>query len=463
LDFGYVDHPPMIPFLAAFIPAIFGNSTLAFRLLPMTAGAVIVFMAGIITKELGGKTFAQITAALSIIISRSFITLGGLLTTNVFDQLFWALILYILILIIKKKNYRLWLYIGLIAGLGLMTKHTMAFLLFGIIIGIIFTDYRKMLYSKYPWYGALIAFVIFLPNLIWEMNHNWATIEFLQKASINRMAGINPLEYLRQQLYVLNPILLPLWIAGLYYFLFYKKAKAYRMFGWIYILLLIIFILMRGKSYYLIPYYLLIFAGGAVFIEILISKSNYKWLKPSIIVLLIIAGITIMPLALPILPIDKCADYVHFWGMTEQYDENGNPITLPPEFSDMIGWEAMVKNVAKVYNSLPPKEKEKCAVMANNYGQASAIDFYGAKYGLPKAISGHNNYWYWGPRDYSGDIMITVGIRLRSLRKAFNNVEQKGTIKNKYAIWYENNQPIYLWKGIKLPLRKLWPQMKLFY
>ena len=465
LSFGYVDHPPLTPLLAAIIRNTLGDSLFALRLLPALAGAALIFMIGLITREMGGNRYAQVLAAVCGIVTNIYLSMNTIFTTNAFDTLFWAIVLYLMVLILKYNKPKVWILIGIAIGIGLMTKHTMVFLCFGLLVGLLATKDRKFLLTKWPWYAGGIALIIFLPNLLWEISNGWPTIEFLSKAKINRMPAIDPLQFFLSQIYDLNPLLFLVLLVGIYHLLIVKKGERYRLFGWTYVALFVLFVLSKAKVYYLAPIYPVISASGAVLIERIISARKWRWAKSAILAILVVSGIVIAPIGLPILPVDTLAKYIDFWGLAGKSDQENGPveIQMPGVFADMHGWEEMVATVAQVYNNLPPEEKAQCAVSANNYGQAAAIDFFGKKYGLPKVICSHNSYWYWGPRDHTGEIMITIGVRMQSLKPAYNQVEQAATVKNKYVIWYENNQPVYIWRGIKIPLQKAWPQMRLFY
>ena len=452
LDFGYVDHPPFTPILAFIVRHTLGGSLFMLRLLPAIAGALMVLLVGIMVRRLGGGITAQIIAALCVIVAPIFLSMGILFTTNVFDQLFWTVCFYLLILMLKGNNLRYWLTIGTILGVGLLNKYSMLFLAIGLLIGFLLTSSRKMLFTKQFIYAVAIAIVIFIPNIIWQINHDWPTLEFLKKSVINRMPNVSPFEFIRSQFFAFNPVVFPVSIIGLAYLLFSKKAQRFRALAWIFVTVFVILAFQRSKDYYLAPAYPVIWAFGAIALERFASGRPRKWLARVTIAALIISGAVMAPLALPILPIEQADSYGRRFG-------DG----LHPVFSDMLGWENMVKTVAGVYNELPAEERANCAVMANNYGQAAAIDFFGGKYGLPKSISTHNSYWLWGPRNYTGDFVITAGVKKESLGQGFSEVKLGATIVNDHVVWYENNQPVYIWSGPKIPLKKIWPRIKLYY
>lgn len=463
LDWGYADHSPLIALVAKTARLLLGESLFAIRFFPAVAGAALVFFTGIITRELGGKRFAIALSAVLVLVAPYFIAISTVLTMNVFEPLFWMGCAYTAILIVKHNNPKLWLWFGLIAGLGLMNKHSMVFFGFALIAGLMLTRERKLLFSKWLLLGGLIALVVFLPNILWQINHDWATVELLRNAQENQTYHASPLEFLGGQILLLHPLTLPIWVAGLLFYLFSADAKPYRFLGWAYAILLVLMIVLNGKGYYLAPVYPILFAGGALVVERLARRPGWGWLKPATITLLILGGALIAPMALPVLPVETFIKYSTALGLNEGVKtENLRLGKLPQHYADMFGWEEMAAAVARVYNSLPPEERAKCAIYANNFGEAGAIDFFGKKYNLPKSISGHQNYYFWGPRDYTGEVVITVGERLEDVSKSFNQIELADTVKHEYAIPHENNLPIFICRQPKRPLNEIWPDTKCF-
>ncbi len=452
LDFGYVDHPPLIALLARFWIGVFGDSLFSVRFLPAVAGAAIVYLTGLITREFGGKTMAVITACLSVIIAPVILSTNNLFTTNVFDQLFWVISIYLMVKILKYDKPKYWIIVGLTIGMGLLNKHSVVFLIFGIILGLLLTSGRKYFQNKYLWIGAGLALLIFTPNLIWQIKHGWPTIEFLREAKINRVIGGSLLEFIKQIIFSYHPLTLPLWAAGIYFLLFSKEGKSYRPLGILFIILIVIFAAQKSKDYYLAPAFPMMWAGGAVLLERLLRKRKLKIVGPAIVGILFIGGAVLAPLSIPILPFDKTVEYC-------EYMQGG----LHPVYADMLGWENMVKTVAGVYNSLPADEKKVCGIMTQNYGQAAAIDFFGPQYNLPNAISPHNSYWLWGPKDYTGETLITAGISPDGLSQGFESYRVADMVVNDYVMRYETNQPVIIWKNPVMPLRDMWPFIKVYY
>ncbi len=462
LAWGFVDHPPLTPLIARLVTSSIGTSLAAIRLLPALAGAATVFVAGRIAKEAGGGLFAQVLTAIAVIIGANYLFFGTILTTNVFDQLLWAVALYLFVVALTRGEPKHWIWLGVVLGLGLLNKHTMVFLGAGLGGGLLLTSERERLKDRWPWVAAAIAFVIFLPNLIWEAQSGWPTIEFLQRAEINRMPTLSPGLFFAGQAWGLHVLLVPVWLIGLWRALRAKDAPWMRPVGVAYVLLFVYFVLTRAKHYYLVPFYPALLAFGAVWIERRVRAPRLRRVKAVVIVLLLAGGALMAPLSLPLLEPEAVIAYADWIQPGTRVVPQGES-RMPTAFQDMFGWEEMVATVAEAYHALPHEDRAVAAVSANNYGQAAAIDLFGEDHGLPKAVSTHNAYWYWGPRDYTGEVFLTVGVRPQALSGAFESGVLVGTVDNPYVVWYETDQPIILWRDMKIPLRDAWPRMKLFY
>jgi hypothetical protein len=468
LAWGYVDQPPLSIFLLAINRILLGDSIFALRLLPSLAGALTVIITGLMVKQLGGGRFAQALAALAAIITGVYLSLNSFYSMNSFDMLFWALSFYILILIIKKDKPKLWLLFGLVAGLGLMNKYSMLFFGFGLVVGLVLTQYRKYFLNKWFWLAGLIAFIIVLPHIIWEIQYDFPSIEFMRNASQYKNYPISPLEFLSGQVLLLSFTNAPLCLVGLYYYFFHKDGKSYRLFGWIFVIILLVMIALKAKAYYIAPVYYMLFASGALATEKFIHNLNWRWLKPSFISLMIISAIIVSPIAIPVLPVETFIKYAEFIGIVPPKMERSEMGALPQHFADRFGWENMVNTIAQVYHTLTPEEQSQCILFARNYGQAGAIDFFGEKYDLPKAACNHNNYWLWGPGERGGEIAIFIGYRgeikdnVKYLKQYFLEVEHVTTFKCTYCMPYENNLPIFICRKPKEPLKKVWVNFKTY-
>jgi dolichyl-phosphate-mannose-protein mannosyltransferase len=462
LAWGYVDQPPFAALMAFLTGHLLGDSLFALRFFPAVCGALVVLLTGLMARELGAGRFAQCLAATAVLVAPLYLGINNYFSMNCFDHLFWALAAYLVIRILKEDRPRLWLLFGLVAGLGLMNKYSMGFFLFGLAVGLVLTSARKYFASRWLWSGGALALVIFLPHILWEIRWGFPTREFIHNATLYKNAPMSPLAFLGATILDVHPFTLPIWLAGLYFFLWSEMGKAYRVMGWIYVAVLALLLFTRSKPYYFGPAYFMLFASGAVVIENFLRRRDLHWLKPASFALLLAGGLITAPFVLPMLPVESFIRYQNFLGLKPPREERDKPGQLPQQYADMFGWENLVATVAEVYNRLSPEEKARCLIFCDNYGEAGAIDFFGKKYGLPRASSGHNNYWFWGPQNPNADIVITVGESRRDVEKTFNEVELAATVVSQYARSFETNLPIYIGRDPKLSLKDVWPRTKDF-
>jgi hypothetical protein len=462
LDWGYVDQPPFVALVAFLSRRVLGESLLAVRFAPALAESLVVLLTGLIARELGGGKFAQALAALAFIIGPVYLSIGHILSMNAFDHLFWALAVYVLVLILKHDRPRLWVVFGLIAGAGLMNKYSVGFLGVGLVVGLALTPARKYFLNRWLWVGGALAFLIFLPHIVWEIQDGFPTREFIHNATVRKNLPMSPLAFLAESGLQVHPVTFPIWLAGLYFCFFSSLGKSFRVLGWIYVAVLGLFLLTNAKPYYLAPAVPMLLAAGAVEFESLIRARQWNWLKPAYATALVLGGLVTLPYALPVLPIETFIRYEDFIGLHPGSGERGQSGKLPQMYADMFGWENQVATVAKVYNALSPQEKARTIIFCSNYGQAGAIDFFGKKYGLPQARSGHNNYWYWGAGNWDADMVITVGESREDVEKTFSQVDLGATVVSEYARPSETDLPIYIGRKPKMSLREVWPRCKDF-
>jgi hypothetical protein len=408
-------------------------------------------------RELGGGRFAQVLAALAVIAAPAYLGTDSLLTMDAFDQLWWVMAAYIVVRLLKADDPKLWLLFGLIAGVGLMTKLTMLFFVSALVIGLLLTSGRRYLAGKWLWLGLLIAFVCVLPYIGWEFANGWPTLEFWKAYAGGKTYPVTPLKFVLQQIAVVHPLLLPLWLAGLGYYLFSKEAKPHRSLGIAYVLLFVAFMFTRAKVYFLAPAYPMLFAAGALVVERFSNRPGWRWLKSACISVVTIGGILTAPLVLPVLPVET---YIRlFGGRAKLQTERLQMGQLPQYFADRFGWRNLTATVAHVYRSLPPDDQARACIFAGNYGETGAINFFGKAYGLPQAISGHNQYYLWGPGDCTGELVITVGVPLQDVEGEFDSVTVADTATCKYCMPYESMLPILICRGLKGSLQQLWPSI----
>ncbi|HYL78662.1 MAG TPA: glycosyltransferase family 39 protein [Bryobacteraceae bacterium] len=460
LDWGYVDQAPMIALVTKIARLLFGDSLSAIRFFPALAGAAKVVLTGLVARELGGRRFAQGLAALAVLVAPGFLGVDNLLSMNCFEPLLWTGCAYVLVRIVNTGNRKLWIWFGLLAGLGLETKHSMLIFGAGLIVGLLLTPERRLLRTPWLWAGGLIAFLIFLPNLLWNIQHHFPFLELQENIRRSgRNVDLSLLDFFGQQVLTMLPLSVPIWLAGLWHYLFTKEGKPFRALGWAWLFTTAIILILNPRVYYLWPAFPILFAAGGVRCEIWLSRPRLEWLKFAYPALLVALAVVIAPIALPILPPETYVRYTEAIHLQQPRVETHKLGPLPQIFADQFGWDEMAATVARVYNSLPADVRPKTAIFGQNYGQAGAIDFFGRKYGLPKAISGHQNYFLWGPRDYTGESMIVLDDRVETLEKEFDHVEKVARVEHPYSMPYEHFDVFYC-RGLKQPLRELWPKVK---
>ena len=462
LAWGYVDHPPLVPFLMKISRMLLGDSLRSIRMVPALATSAEVILAGMLARELGGKAFAVVLSAIAFIVAPFYLTDGSLFTTNSLEPLLWMGCIYFAILAIEREDPRYWLWFGVVAGVGLEEKYSIAVLGFAVVVGVVLTAQRRAIASKWVWVGGLAAFLIFLPNFLWNVRHHWPFVELMHNIKADgRDVVLSPAAYFSQQILLVHPVLAPLWIIGVLAFFFSARLKPYRFLGWSYLVAFVVFVALKGKNYYLMPIYPVYLAAGALMIESLIERVHKRWLKPVIVGVLLMAGVWLAPLVLPVLPIDGFIAYMKNLPIKVPRSEHSHMgAVLPQHYADQFGWVEIVAEVNEAYGKLSAEERPGCAIFAQDYGQAGAIDFFGRRYGLPPALSGHQSYFLWGPRGYSGNCMIVLDDSRQKLETLFQSVEYVGTsTDNTYAL--EREVPVYICRGSKFgSLADLWPKLK---
>jgi 4-amino-4-deoxy-L-arabinose transferase-like glycosyltransferase len=452
LAFGYVDVAPMIALLGRIEMFLFGDSLSAIRIFPALAGAGLVLLTGTLARQLGGGRFAQVLAALCVFLAPGFLALDHFLNVNAFEPLCWMGCASIVIRIIQTGNQKLWLAFGLLAGVGLETKHSMLIFGFALIAGLALTPQRKLLFNRWLALGGLLAFLLFLPNLLWNVQHHFPFLELQENIRRDgRNVSLSLVSFFGEEVLAMLPLSAPIWIAGLW--LLFRGR--YRALAFAFLVAAALILAMNPRVYYLFPAFPMLMAAGAVQFE----RVTIPWLKPIYCVLMVLMGAMIAPTLLPLLPPETYIRYAAATHLEQPRIENHQLGPLPQLFADQFGWEDFAVAVARVYNSLPPDVRTRTAIFGQSYGHAGAIDLFGPRYGLPPAISGHQNYYLWGPREYTGESMIVMGDRQEVLQQKFASVEKVGRVEHPYAMPY-NHIDIFYCRGLKMPLSTAWPRIK---
>jgi 4-amino-4-deoxy-L-arabinose transferase-like glycosyltransferase len=440
---GYVDYPPVTPTIARLSLWLFGPSVWGLRLWPSLAGAGMVALAALIARELGGGRPARLLAALGAATSLVLLGANWLFQTVTFDQVVWLTTLWLFARLVRTEDRRLWLALGAALGVGLETKYTVIGLIAGLVLATLLTPLRRHLASPWPWLGAGVALLMFAPNLAWQAAHGWPSVEYTLNHKSAQSVDFSPLTFLGDQLALIGPLAIPVWIGGLYWLL---ASPVRRALG-IAVLAPFVIYLFAGKGYYIGPLHPFLIAAGACAIEAWTAHRR-RWLRPATAVALAAQAMVLLPIALPVVPEATMA-------------QSSLP-GIRKDFADTVGWHDLVRQVAAIYHALPPDERTTAIVLTDNYGEAGAINTYGPAAGLPHAYSGELTYYYWRPSAIDGPV-ITVGVDPAFLATLFATCTPEGTVTNSYGLHNEEwGAPLALCRQPLLPLDRLWPELKAF-
>ncbi len=484
LDWGYVSYPPFTPFVARLAAILFGPSLVGLRFFSVLAQCLAMVVAGLMARELGGRRWAQLVAALASAIAPMSVCMATMFEYVSFDYLWWVLAAWFVIRLLRTDDPRWWLAIGAALGLGMMTKYTMVFFIAGIVAGVLLTPVRRYLRSPWLWAGAALSLVIFLPNVIWQIRHGFISHTFLnfihaRDVEMGRTGGF----FIQQLFTAVNFFTLPLWLAGLWFYWAgdpvgrdsvepggWRRQQdshlppsstesrpaghRYRMLGWMYLVPLVLFFVAKGRFYYMAPAYPMLLAAGAVVWDGWLARRTptaqrvgrgATW--TSLAAGAAFSAVLMMPLA----PIHSAG-----WRLTSKLHDN---------FREQIGWPELAQTVAGIYAALPESEKPHTAILAGNYGEAGAINLYGRASGLPEVISGINTYWWRGYGAEPPETVILVGFSRKSAERLAGEVELAGRITNPDGVPNEEtteHPEIYLCRKIRYPWPQIWKKLQGF-
>jgi hypothetical protein len=459
-DIGYVDQPPLSIWILTVYRALFGDSLFVIRLLPALLGALTVYLTGRIVLELKGGAIALILTSIATTLSPILLSMNNLYSMNSIDIFLWALGAWIFLKLIQTHETKYWIIMGVVIGLGLLNKISMAWFAIGFGLAILLTDLRISLKTRWPYFTALIALLCFSPFIIWNIQHDFAHLEFMANATKWKYSGMNPVIFLKEQFLLLLPLGFIIWLLGIFGLFWKKEWQSYRPIAIIGLTTLIILLInWHSKPEYLSPTIPMIMAGGALFV----ARYVKKWIAIALMVLMA-TGIFVVPLAIPMLPVETFIAYNQTLGLTPTNTESKELSALPQHYADMFGWEEMAQQISNAYEPLPDSMKTGAVIAVQNYGEAAALEYYQKKYPLPPVICPHNNYWLWGWQyaDKPLETVFILGGRIEDHVDDFESVEAIGTIRCRYCMPYENNQILFLCKTFKNDFKKVWKEEKHF-
>ena len=459
--FGYVDQPPLIPLLAA-LSQVFGISLIALRALAAVFAGASIYVTCRIVQEFEGGPFAQIFAAAVAFFAPILMGFGTQVTTDMAGLWLWPLAVLYVIRLVKGADPRTWLGVGAALALAGNAKYSVIFFTVALFAGLLLTRQRRIIFT--PWFAAaaLLAAVMLLPNFLWQALHGFPMLELLRNGQMGKNVILSPAQYLLQQVFLLNPLLVLVPLSGLVWL---ALRPQWRWLAFAYAILMAAMIAGHGKDYYPADVYPYLIAAGATAIEQWTQRVR-AIAQPLVMVYTCIAGALFAPFAMPVLPEPAFIAYqgrvlsaLHVKPMASEHHRSA---AMGQDFADMHGWPQLAQTVAAVYRALPPGERARAVIVGSNYGEAAAIDFFGKRYDLPPAISGHNQYFLWGTHGYSGDVLIDVNGDCGGKDHIFRSAQRAATFSAPYVMPYEDRMPIMVCRGIKKPLAKVWPAVKFY-
>lgn len=461
LDWGYVDQPPLVALQARLAEALFGLSPTGIRIFSFLAGGITVGLTGLLAWQLGGRPSAQILAMTAVLAAPVFLGTSNYLSMNAFEPFFWMGALFVVLRIAEgSAPPRAWLLFGLFAGLGIENKHSTVFFLVALTLGLILSPQRRVLFTKGCASGVAVLLLISLPNFLWQVAHQFPTYQFLNAvAHSDKNIKLPPLSFLFEQVRVLLISAAPLWIGGLAWLAIARNARHWRFVAFTYLVFLTMMMLMHAKDYYLAPIYPVLFAAGAVAYS---QLTRGAWPLVTYTVVLGFSFVFITgPIVLTILPPDRYANYTAlFFPSGYRFEKFTSP--LPEILSDRFGWQQMVEGFSTRYNALPPEVRAHTAIFCGNYGEASAVNILGPEYGLPTAISGHQNYFYWGWNGYTGESVLALGNDPKDYKDVYAEVVDLGPFDSPWIMDHEHHH-YFLLRHRKRTYAEDWPQLKFWY
>lgn len=459
LAFGYVDHPPLVALIARVVRSLGGDSPFPLRAVAAVAGWGTVTLTGRMAWQLGARWFGVALASVCALAAPLLLSIDGFFSMNTFDFFLWAVAASIVVaILVDESTTKRWVWLGVVIGIGLENKLSIGFFSAGLALGLVASPARALLRTRGPWLCVALAIGLWLPNLIWQATNGWITVEFMNQARTTKNAALPPLTFLAEQVQQMHPITAPVWITAVFALLV-GRLRAVRPLGVVYLFVLVLFMTSRGKAYYVGPAYSFLLAAGAVTIERFVQA---RWARAVSLAVVPLAGSVTAPLVVPVLGVDTLIRYQRFLGFAPGNAERGERPVLAQRFSDQLGWDSLVEAVARARDQLPADERADIGIFAGNYGEAGAVDVLGGRYGLPRAMSGHNNYWLWGPKGRPSGPFLIIDTDDTDLRKVCGVVTPLAQRTEPLAMPEERNLTVFLCRDPVSPLPALWGKVRHF-
>jgi Dolichyl-phosphate-mannose-protein mannosyltransferase len=459
-DWGYVDQPPLVPLMSA-LTQLGGHSLLLLRAVPALFAAAAVFVAMALAAELGGGAFARIATAIVVAFSPVLASFGGKVGTDEANPFLWTLAGYALLRVVRGADPRWSPVAGGALGIALEAKYSGIFFGIALVAAVLILPQRRIAASPWFWGGVALCALIALPSVAWQAAHGLPMLELLRNGQNGKNAVVGPLEYFGQELIITGLFFAPVWIAGL---IVLARDASTRFLALAFVLLMLMMIALHGKHYYPAGIYPIPFAAGCVALERWTARVAV--LRPALALALVLGGLVFVPFVLPVLPEQTYLAYeakvrgvLHLTRAATRTEHHAES-TLPSDFADMHGWPELALTVEHVVAALSPGERERAVIVASNYGEAAAIEFFGRD--LPPVVSGHNQYYLWGTRRRSGDVLIDVNGDCGASEHLYASARRAATAGTPYAISFERNLPVMVCRGPRIPLAAFWPKVKFY-
>lgn len=455
LAWGYVEYPPVTALFARIELGLFGTSLRGIRFFATLAEAMGVVLTGLAARELGGGRYAQVVAATAVAIGGHSLFSGSFLSYTSFDYLWWILAGYFVIRLLRTGDPRWWIAIGVTIGVGMLTKYTMSLLAMGVIAGVLLAPVRRHLLSLWFWCGVALAIVVMLPNLVWQVHHQFVYFDFVRSIHARDVSWGRADNFLLNQLWrSAHPVSVPLWLAGLFFVFRSEEGRRYRILGWMYVVPLLVLLITRGRDYYLAPAYPMLIAAGAVFGERWLHSRQPATaisIRHTVAWSLASAGVITIAVTLPLAPLNST-----WWRVAEAM--NGN-------FNYEIGWPELAQAVSQVRSTLPAAEQASIGILVHDDGQAGALNLFGPAHRLPRTMSGMNSNWRRGYTSPAPQVVIVFGFGNEFLDNTFQSCEVAGRVATPFGIdngALRSNAPIYVCRHLRQPWPEFWRNFQYF-
>ena len=457
LSFGYATVPPVIGFLAFIVKSIFGYSVFGIRFIPAILGAASIFIIARIVRELGGGILALIMASSSFLFSTGFLLFDTLFTPNVIEQFLWLITTYFIFRMISTNNPKLWIMIGILVGLAFLNKYSVLFYIPGFFVAMMFSRHRDIFKSKYFYFSLIAGIIIILPNFLWQYNHGWPVFFHMSELNRTQMVNLTFSDFFID-IFSMNLLSTLIWLTGLVSLLFLRQEKGNRYIGIASLIIILLFLVSKGKAYYILGLIPFLFAYGGYIMEKYLA-GRLVYINYFVLFISLSFSLIALPFGIPLMSFDKLIKYKEKTRHLIIYPfyrwEDGKIHNISQIYADMAGWRELTGYVAKAYGQLSKEEQKKCTIyVESNYGQAGAIHFYGKAYNLPEPVSFLESYTIWSPDTIPDGPFIYINNEEGDIRKLFKNVTKVGQVSNQY--FRENGLLVFLCTNPESTLKEVY-------